>query len=415
MTMDSRGKASVETTRRAPALLAGLAEFGVALFVLAMLFERGEGVRNLGLYGALAAWLVLAVGYRAVHLPRGIVGMAFAGFAAAVLCTTPFSLDPLYSLTEFKDDYLIGAILFLVVSTVFDGRRLLRLCLVLAVVGAILFGLGIYSYLSGGSGAYFTSENVILSANKNRYGLFVGYVFPFFLVFAADRARGWAARLPAAAGGMLMVTATVLSGSRGALGNVGMAAVVWICSALKRVRTRYVIGAVAFFLVAMLFPLLILPDEALDHVTSLRDVGTFNERVGRMWLPALESVSERPLVGWGHGSRILWDPRPFAANEHMPELIGGGLHNTYISVLFEHGLIGLAAYALLVLSGVVVSVRVVARGAGRLDLVATAVLASLLGTFIVQAAVKLIAFRYLALVLAMAAAAARASEEKKAP
>jgi O-antigen ligase len=65
-----------------------------------------------------------------------------------------------------------------------------------------------------------------------------------------------------------------------------------------------------------------------------------------LWDRTMESIRERPWIGFGFGREVLGDR--FAVELHNPMLVHA--HNLYLSLLLQIGTIGLAAYGLVLLT-----------------------------------------------------------------
>lgn len=134
-----------------------------------------------------------------------------------------------------------------------------------------------------------------------------------------------------------------------------------------------------------------------EHLTN------FNERTYLFWEPAMDAVKKRPVIGWGYGKNIYRDPRPFE-NGLKPEWKNkGGLHNTFLSILFHQGILGLVSYTFLFSTSLFVLIKKAGTETYELRLLALSLISILVGPFFVDSLVKNVAFRSLAPILAMSA------------
>jgi hypothetical protein len=140
-------------------------EYGIYLYIFLLFFDKGEGLRTLGLYGALTAWLALFL-LKKITLSFDVITLCFFTFVITTILSSFFSIEPLYSLQSLKRDILKSAITFLIISTYFDTKMLLHLCKVICVSGIIILAFGLHSLLLGRT-SYYTSENIFLSIDKN--------------------------------------------------------------------------------------------------------------------------------------------------------------------------------------------------------------------------------------------------------
>src|SRR3972149_10754780 len=156
-------------------------EYGIYLYIFLLFFDKGEGLRTLGLYSALATWLALFL-LKKITLSFDVITFGFFAFVITTILSSFFSIEPLYSLQSLKRDILKSAITFLIISTYFDTRMILRLCKVICISGIIILFFGLHSLLLART-SYYTSENIFLSLDKNEFGFFVGLFTPFFILF----------------------------------------------------------------------------------------------------------------------------------------------------------------------------------------------------------------------------------------
>jgi len=130
---------------RSECCLSVITEYGIHLYVFMLLFDKGEGLRTIGLYGALISWLILTFSMKKVTLSHDIITYGFLVFLTSTIVSSFFSIDPFYSLSYFKRDILKSAITFFIISSYFDTRMLLRLRGVICFSSIIILTLGLHS------------------------------------------------------------------------------------------------------------------------------------------------------------------------------------------------------------------------------------------------------------------------------
>ncbi len=388
---------------RAVPWFSAMAEYGVYLYAFFMFLDAGQSFREVGLYGALAGWLGIALLAREYRPRLTVLNLAMGAFLISVLLSCIFSLKPLYSFGALREDILPGVVLFVVVSAFFKERRLNRLAVLLTAAGLVMLLMGLHGFLLELPRTY-TAKNGLLYVDKNKYAFFLGYVFPFFLLFLT-LARGMAGRFVWGMAALWGFAAVVLSYSRGSLGNIVLAIIIWAGFFINRRNFRFaVIVAVALVLLGV-FAIPFLPDNVKEKFArTAHDIRTMSLRTTYFWKPALESVQKRPALGWGYGSKVYRDPRPFEGTTSPHWELTGGLHSEFIRVLFHQGVLGLAAYLLLLATGFAVLLKTIRRNKGFVRALAVSLVAVLAGSFVINAMLKGTPFRMLGLILGMAGA-----------
>lgn len=161
--------------------------------------------------------------------------------------------------------------------------------------------------------------------------------------------------------------AIVLTASRSAVLLLGIALLIVPWSMRQAgVWTRLLVVAVVA--VGVTSAPVVLPDDQVERISttlSAVEAGSFSGRE-QFWATAWDGASSRPLIGWGGGgSRELI--RRDVGREY-------GAHNTYLSILTDLGVVGLALFAFVLLA-VAVGLRGAAGADRRLGVV-------LLGTLV---------------------------------
>lgn len=388
-----------------------LAEYGVYFYAFFLFFDAGQSFREIGLYGALLGWLVMVVVRHGAWPKSTALSVALAVYILSVLASSAFSIKPAYSFAASWDDTFPAIVMFLVVPACFDGKRLVRLSGVLAAAGIILLFMGLHG-LATSEPPLYTSTNSLLFADKNKYGFFLGFTLPFFLLFVTAGRKAWTR------GGwgvlsLWTLAAGVLSRSRGSLGNMLAGVLVWATCFTNRKNLKYVAIAVAGIAVLVMVSLPFWPPGAKGTLAeTFEDMRTMNLRTAYFWKPALEAVAKRPVLGWGYGSEVYRDPRPFEGTTTPNWELTGGLHSEFIRVLFHQGIVGIAAYLLLLAAGFWTLLKIVRSSSGFKSALAVSLMAVLTGSFVVNAFLKGTPFRMLGLVLGMAVALAAIPSEE---
>jgi len=388
-----------------------ITEYGTYLYVFLLFFDRGEGLRTLGLYGALSAWTALFF-LKKINLSYDVITSGFFAFVVITILSSFFSIEPVYSLQFLKRDILKAAITFLIISTYFDRGMILRLCKVICISGIIILFFGLHSLLLGRT-SYYTSENIFLSLDKNEFGFFVGLFTPFFILFFVRAKK----RLEKGIWGLSAIwgiLGTLLSASRGAIGSIFVAVLIWVTFLFKKQHLKTALKVSILFALLVIFSFSLWPGLIKKHLLSFpEDISTFTLRTVRFWEPAIESVKKRPLLGWGYGNKLYRDQRPFDGVEKPYWQIRGGLHSTFITILFHQGIVGLLSYLFLLLSTSFMLFKIVKNATNEKRLLAIAFLSIIVGSFFVNSFVISVPLKRLAPVLGMFSAILKKSKYEK--
>lgn len=379
-----------------------ITEYSIYLYVFLLFFDRGEGLRTLGLYGALSAWTYLFF-LKKINLYSDVISLGFFAFVVITILSSFFSIEPVYSLKSLKSDILKAAITFLIISTYFDTRMILRLCKVLCASGIIILLFGLHSLFLGRT-SYYTSENIFLSVDKNKFGLFIGLFSPFFILFLV---KGKTC-MEKGIWGLFTIWAicgTLLSASRGAIINIFAAIMVWAMFLLKRNHLKKILMVILIVILLITVSFNFWPELVKRQFLSMpKELRSFHERTYFFWEPAIESVKKRPIFGWGCGNKIYRDKRPFEGIKKPNWKLTGELHSTFISILFHQGIVGLLSYLFLLFSSIFFLINFVKNETDDKKLLSLSLLSILIGSFIINSLVLSVPFRRLAPILGMSAA-----------
>jgi O-antigen ligase len=380
-----------------------ITEYGIYLYVFLSLFDKGEGLRTIGLYGALTGWVILVFFVKRITLTVDILVCSFFLYIASTVLSSFFSIDPAYSLKALKGDVLKSTAVFLIISTFFNTQMLIRISKVICVSGLIILAFGLHSLLLGRTGFY-TSENMFLSLDKNEFGFFVGLFSPFFVMFFVKNNT----TLEKGIWGLSSlwgIFGTIFSASRAAIGNIFAALGIWAIFLLKREHLKNTLIVILIVLVFIITTFNFWPEPIKTHILSTSmDLKTLNQRTHLFWKPALEAAKKRPLFGWGYGNKIYRDQRPFENGEKPNWALRGGLHSTFISILFHQGIVGLLSYLFLLLSTSFILIKIIRNETDEKKLLAIALLSIIVGSAFVNSFLLSIPLRRFAPILGMSSA-----------
>jgi O-antigen ligase len=128
------------------------------------------------------------------------------------------------------------------------------------------------------------------------------------------------------------------------------------------VRARAVTMALAVSGLALVYFVLIAPPQILDRVTQF-DTGGGSGRTD-LWSVALAITENHPLAGIGAGNFTLVEPSYAFGDRNLPrfDLVVDTplvVHNTYLNVLVELGVVGFILFGALIAGAFVVAFRAV--------------------------------------------------------
>ncbi|WP_295800677.1 O-antigen ligase family protein [uncultured Microbulbifer sp.] len=325
------------------------------LFGLAMLAFYGGPVHGVSLRKSTIVWLAVAA-----------IGVAFISWVASWI------LHPQWAESSFKVHRLTTWFAMIPVAAILGGReRNAHLLWAVALVGLLLS-----PWIAGGGFAEWqrglSGERIDFNLlNAQHTAMLFGTAALGLLAFAprlltAPRCswlcRGlWLLALATCIAAIITTqTRGVWAGFVVALAVLAIAAVVALRQRFKAQRKLIASSAIAACLCALALGYFTLGDIvnkrlAVEHETlQLVQQGDLDKvpytSAGirlHTWEVALQWIGERPLVGWGGNGRSLI----FDHSTRLPEDIKqrfGHLHNSYLDLLVNFGLLGLALLAALV-------------------------------------------------------------------
>jgi len=393
-------------------------EYGIYIYMVFLLLSRGEGVRNVILFGSFFFWLIK---YRKrFSFLRHPLYVAFYVFIGSTILSSVFSLDPSYSLFELTKEPLRGFLLFPVFITFLDTRKkLLNVCYAFTLALIVILLNGYYSYLIKGI-EIFHSRTWLLSEWYNKYASYLTFLIPFTIAifFYTDKK---VVRLISVVVYLFAFTALILNGTRTAWLAFVFIQLVWLYfekeTLVKRLNVNFYILALTIITITIIL-IAYSPYVESKIITSISQLNTFNYRtIG--WRAAIEASRGRPLLGWGYGKQIFHRDEPFKGTsfkrrpyvEIKDDDTGWRLylddpHNTFLMVLFHQGLIGLTSYIVFIGLAVFNLYGAIRRdGEGWRRYFLLACLSSLIGNFIIYAFFNPLRFHYLAVIIALGMAA----------
>lgn len=329
------------------------------LFPHAMLGIAGLNPLNLLLVGTLGSCLLRGLSNGGLHrfMPRpllwlyvvpilaaGIVGSQHVGEIASAFHAIPDLINFKDATGYFRE--MVGKPLSMVVFALLVGaaasrsgkpeKFLIPALISIWAIGLIVMvfvadsGIALNQLASSGSRAFLST----LGMHANDQGRLYAFAYALLLfAWAESKERGPKLALLASMG--LVVTALVLTFSRGAFAGFVLVNVLFLF-------WRRSVKALVFFGLVVLIALFALPTAVYDRVATGEGEGLNAISAGRvdgLWIPLLPEVARSPIYGSGLGS-IMW-------SETMRVGGGGNVlvathpHNAYLQALLDMGAVGL--------------------------------------------------------------------------
>ncbi|MCP4654339.1 MAG: hypothetical protein GY856_02860 [bacterium] len=330
-----------------------------------LLTNWGIALSNLFL-GLMMLWCILRRRELGWDWPRTAPIYLPLGFYLIFLTVSVvFSLDPLAS-TEAHREFLSLATLALGIVLVRGERDVRRIFDLLIALIALLAVHGIAQYYFTDYG---TLDNRIVGAFSH-YQTFAGVLLIGDLLLLARIVSGQGWKRPWHWAALVVINWTLLlTLTRGAW---VAAAITFTAYVLVRARRFFVVYVAAALLVVLL-----VPDSwgRIRSIVDLRNESNYDRLC--MVEAGLYMISERPLLGLGPG--MVRSRYPIYRNPTAPRFTVPHLHNAYLELAAERGLLSLAAYLWLMGAGLWLAYRAYRREGGprgsRADLYVGVILA----------------------------------------
>jgi putative inorganic carbon (HCO3(-)) transporter len=331
----------------------------LTIFVIATFLSQISGVgASLSVAKGAGAALALAWIYRELvsgqrlSLSPGMRAFTFTALAFVIwgLLSATWATDPHAAITATGRLAQGPLLVLVVVSIVRTQRALLTICIAF-ICGAAL------SALAGIAGLTSPAQDLAasgrLSGGISDPNYLAAVLVPAIVLslFLALSVNSTAARVAIGLSGGLSTIGLFLTQSRGGVIALAVATVgaVAVAGQLRRkvVLVMLIVGAFASF-----YLLLIAPPQSFSHVTAF----TSNGGTGRtdLWTVAAKTFEKHPLNGIGAGNFVVVEPKyAVDINSNLPraDLVVQNhepVHNTYLHVASELGLVGLILFLLLV-------------------------------------------------------------------
>jgi putative inorganic carbon (hco3(-)) transporter len=280
-----------------------------------------------------------------------------------------------------------GVILVVILATALHTRAALRLCMLGFVGGATLSAVvglaGVGSAAADTPGADSRVGGGLSDPNFLAAVLVAGIGFAFALGASSGRRQ---TRIALAVASLVMAVALVRTESRG--GVVALAAALVAAVVFGGRLRRPILSAALAFLVAAGVYLAVGPSSA-HRLVSFGGGGSGRTE---LWSIASQVFRSHPLGGVGAGNFPIVEGS-YAATTHtmltkpyQEVILGEVVHNTYLHVAAELGVVGLALLGVVVVGAVALGISAirsaVARRRGKLELLARGLLVGGIGMLV---------------------------------
>ncbi|NOZ69231.1 MAG: O-antigen ligase family protein [Deferribacteres bacterium] len=388
-------------------------EYGIYVYIFLMFLSKGEGIRNIIIFGNLGLWLLTFRYRKKLYILKGILPRLCWIYLATFVFSVIFSLDPLFSLKELKGDPLKFASLFPVVATVMaDKARLEKAVYTIFFTITFIVFIGYYSYIYHDI-PMLKPDTVLLHAWHNRFAGYINTLLPFAFILYLLLHK------PALKAGLIIlyilsVLALVLSTSRGGYAAFVGIVFVW-CLYLSRTKgysfKRIAALLVIIFLLLGSFSYVMFPDVRTRIANTSTELVTFNERT-ELWGAAFYAILNRPVFGWGYGERFYRQDEPFL-NTPYKKAPPKGEHNLFLTVLFHQGIVGFIPFLLLILTTIRVFWKEALKSKGIKSYVLIACVSVFVGNYVIHAQLEsMFRLQHIAVVLGLGMAAGGIGENK---
>jgi O-antigen ligase len=383
-------------------------EYGIYLYVIFMFLSKGESIRSILIYGNFALWLFTLKYRKNLYLLKEPVSILCWTYLGISIISVIFSIDPMYSLSRFKMDPLIFAVLFPVIATVMsDETRLKRMACVCLFTAVFISLIGYYSYISHDL-LMLKPDITLMHVHHNKFAKYLNTLLPvaFILYFIWKRP---VLRGVLTVSFVILILALLLNTSRG--GYISFFSMVLIWS-VYLARTRgHSITRIMAIVIAITFLIGTLSWFLFPDLKTRILANPLNDRINA-GTAAMYGIKQRPLHGWGYGKKIFhknepFDKTPLKISPYNDEssVPYDDPHNTFLTVLFHQGIIGFIPYVFLVFLSVKMFWKEALRSRGIKSYMLVACVSVLVGNYFLHSMFSLMKLRYLALVLGIGMAA----------
>ncbi len=378
--------------------------YGICSYVAIMFFTKGESIKNILLFGSFTLWLFTLKKSHIKEFFNEPISKLFFLYVIISLLSAINSIDPIFSLNAMREVFIKGVIIFPILATKFNSEdNLKKLAIVFTISATIMTLAGFYSYIMKDI-PVLKPDVYFLHLWHNKFARYLNLLIPFIFVLLLYVEKK-IYRFLILSIITLSVLGLVLSTSRGGYAAFISMVIIWGLFFLKKKNKK--LQKVSSYLIFTFIITLALGFTISPTLRQrLTTVESFKERVA-VWTTALESVKERPLLGWGFGPKMVRREEPYIPTEYNPP--PKGMHNTFLMIVFTQGIIGLISYLGLLLYSIIFCWKNANnKNNNGADIFASymfiSVLSVLVGNYFVHSMFELVGFLGLSIILGIAIA-----------
>ncbi|MFH1258571.1 MAG: O-antigen ligase family protein [Elusimicrobiota bacterium] len=280
-------------------------------------------------------------------------------------------IDPKHSLYEFRSQYLV-LIFFLTVNNLSEEKQLKNIVKYFLIFSALVSLFGMMQYFIGINKLGETFFNIpdglkhlppkilkyltlhdgrVVATRSHPITFGEGLIFPLAIIISYFFALGKEKKIILALGGVIILIALILSQSRGAW--LGMLGVILVMETVKLRKFPYW-GAGLILLIGLLI-FSFRASEITERARSIFNLKTDVSNTSRltMWRTGLNIFKDYPVLGIGPGNVEKLYSQYCPPNPNSPKT-WSELHNNFLQIAVERGIIGLIAFLTLLASYIIV-------------------------------------------------------------
>ena len=320
--------------------------YGIMTFVLLMMVGESYHVGEYLFVGLLIFWGSVKLSRRDFHFIRTPLDFPILLFLVWILALIPFSVDPAYSLTEWRKT-ISKILMFYFLVNVVRTEQNVRDILFAFMIGVVsLSAFGIVDHVVRGNSLFDKSSHAAsLAGTATWFSIYLVMGIPFLWLFFQEREgkHGWYV----ATAFVLIIVALFLSHIRGTwVAFFAQTIVFWLIT-IKNIQLKLAVVAVAcgLILIGGYFAYQTSPVQY-----SLLSFSSMQFRLDQ-WQIAVEQILAQPIVGYGYGNDIF-----LTVNETMNKTTSAlrnipvadfHIVNSWLTLAYGIGLPGLTLFALI--------------------------------------------------------------------
>ena len=321
--------------------------YGIITFVLLMMVGKSYHVGEYLFVGLLILWGSVKLSRRDFHFVRTPLDFPILLFLVWILALIPFSVDPAYSLTEWRKT-ISKILMFYFLVNVVRTEQNVRDILFAFMIGVVALSVfGIVDHVVRGNSLFDRSSHAAsLAGSATWFSIYLVMGIPFLWLFFQEREgkHGWYVAISF----VLITVALFLSHIRGTwVAFLAQTIVFWLIT-IKNIKLKLAVVAVACGLILIGGYFFVYQTNPIQY--SFLSFSSLKFRLDQ-WQIAVEQILDQPIVGYGYGNDIF-----MTVNETMNETTSAlrnipveDLHiiNSWLTLAYGIGLPGLTLFALI--------------------------------------------------------------------